>query len=512
MRSKIASFVEKISYKGICILSFIVVLYLFVQDLCMRVRINSAETVSFGRQKWWGYLIGLAVVIALFMARKYFKVLFTHRKIVGFTIVYAVLMVLFVVTVQMEPRADQQVVLQVVDQMAKGDFSAWQKGAYCDMYPNQYGLITVLAVLSKVLGKYNWLAYQCLNILFILLAAWGMKKSLYLIFKNEKFAVLSYVVLLCYLPLAGYVTFVYGTLPGLACVTVGSYFLMLGWQESKLVNCAVGAVLLVVAVLLKNNYLITLITMAIAGALVWLKQRGKTILISLVMIVFVYILANAGVNLYISGKTEIREQGGIPAVAWVAMGLQDEGTKAPGWYTSYAKHVYWSHNSDKELAGEAAKQTIKDLFSKMKSDPVYCFSFFNRKTASQWNEATFESVQINQFRTDRKRIPSWLSTLFVDDTLLNRRYAYACDVLLFLIWTGLLMFLVKMWKEQDIRKVIWLIMFFGGFLFHLFWEAKGQYTVIYVWFCIPYAIWGYLHVLDSIHKYTKRRFQNGEKE
>lgn len=512
MRSKIASFVEKISYKSICILSFIVVLYLFVQDLFMRVRINSAETVLFARQNWWGYLIGLIGIIALFMAKKYFKVLFTHKKMVGFTIVYVILMTLFVVTVQMEPRADQQIVLQIADQVSKGDFSAWQKGAYCDMYPNQYGLITVLAVFSKVLGNYNWLAYQCLNILFIVLAAWGMKKSLYLIFKNEKFAVLSYVVLLCYLPLGAYVTFVYGTLPGLVCVTTGSYFLILGWQENKPVNCAVGAVLLTMAALLKNNYLIALITMAIAGGLVWLKQRGKTIIISLVMIVFMYILANAGVNLYISGKTEIRQQGGIPAVAWVAMGLQNEGTKGPGWYTSYAKDVYWNHNSNNELAGKAAKQAIKESFSKMKSDPAYCFSFFNRKTASQWNEATFESVWINQFRADSEHIPSWLAKLYVDNSFLNCLYAYVCDVFLFLIWTGLLMFLVKMWKEQDIRKIIWLLMFFGGFLFHLFWEAKGQYTLIYVWFCIPYALWGYLHVSGSIHKYIKRRFQNGEKE
>ncbi|MDY4839306.1 MAG: hypothetical protein SO160_07160, partial [Lachnospiraceae bacterium] len=46
-------------------------------------------------------------------------------------------------------------------------------------------------------------------------------------------------------------------------------------------------------------------------------------------------------------------------------------------------------------------------------------------------------------------------------------------------------------REQDIRKIAWLILLIGGFLFHLFWEAKGQYTVVYVWLCIPYCIWGY---------------------
>jgi len=34
------------------------------------------------------------------------------------------------------------------------------------------------------------------------------------------------------------------------------------------------------------------------------------------------------------------------------------------------------------------------------------------------------------------------------------------------------------------------IIFIGGFLFHLVWEAKGQYTVCYFVLLIPYAWMG----------------------
>ena len=172
MHERILSWIEKVAYKAVCIISLVIAGYLLIQDFVMRIRIDSAETVSFGAQAWWIYLLALAAMVALCCtAKKYIKKILTDKTLIWGTIVYAVLLLLFVVTVRMEPRADQQIVLQIADQVAKGDFSAWQKSAYCDMYPNQYGLIVIMAALTKFLGTYNWLAYQCLNVLFIILGS-----------------------------------------------------------------------------------------------------------------------------------------------------------------------------------------------------------------------------------------------------------------------------------------------------------------------------------------------------
>lgn len=492
MHERILSWIEKVAYKAVCIISLVIAGYLLIQDFVMRIRIDSAETVSFGAQAWWIYLLALAAMVALCCtAKKYIKKILTDKTLIWGTIVYAVLLLLFVVTVRMEPRADQRIVLQIADQVAKGDFSAWQKSAYCDMYPNQYGLIVIMAALTKFLGTYNWLAYQCLNVLFIILAAWGVRKSVSLVFENEAVASISYAISLLYLPLASYVTFVYGTLPGLACVSVGMYCLLLGWQKDRLLPCGIGALLVVAAGILKNNYLIAIIAVGIVGLFLFIQHKRWKIAFSIVLLAVVYLLLNSGVNLYIGSKTAVRDQGGIPSVAWVAMGLQDGGTKGPGWYTSYAKDVYWDHDSNKELAGKAAKESIRESLTKMKEDPAYGIDFFNKKTASQWNEATFESVWINQFRTQNDGMPGWLKRLYNDNSKVNHWYAGICDVVLFLIWFGIILFVIAVWREQDIRKIAWLILLIGGFLFHLFWEAKGQYTVVYVWLCIPYCIWGY---------------------
>ena len=47
-------------------------------------------------------------------------------------------------------------------------------------------------------------------------------------------------------------------------------------------------------------------------------------------------------------------------------------------------------------------------------------------------------------------------------------------------------------------KLIFVITFIGGFLFHLVWEAKGQYTIIYAYLMIPYMLRGYQLLLRRV--------------
>ena len=88
------------------------------------------------------------------------------------------------------------------------------------------------------------------------------------------------------------------------------------------------------------------------------------------------------------------------------------------------------------------------------------------------------------------------------------RYVEAYRIILFILWMGILIFLYLERTTDNIMNLLWLIIFIGGFLFHLFWEAKGQYTLIYVWLCIPYGVKGYYSLFNSINTdllYHKRK-------
>lgn len=56
---------------------------------------------------------------------------------------------------------------------------------------------------------------------------------------------------------------------------------------------------------------------------------------------------------------------------------------------------------------------------------------------------------------------------------------------------GVLVFVLFDIKNCSIEHLIFAIIFIGGFVFHLFWEAKCQYTITYFVLLIPYAAKGY---------------------
>lgn len=53
---------------------------------------------------------------------------------------------------------------------------------------------------------------------------------------------------------------------------------------------------------------------------------------------------------------------------------------------------------------------------------------------------------------------------------------------LIVIYTSALCFLVR---QKDDRAQLFYLYFIGGFIFHLFWEAKSQYVYTYVFMLLP---------------------------
>lgn len=53
-------------------------------------------------------------------------------------------------------------------------------------------------------------------------------------------------------------------------------------------------------------------------------------------------------------------------------------------------------------------------------------------------------------------------------------------------------------KDFDVDKLIFATIFIGGFIFHIFWEAKGQYALPYFILLFPYAIRGYEVLIERV--------------
>lgn len=52
---------------------------------------------------------------------------------------------------------------------------------------------------------------------------------------------------------------------------------------------------------------------------------------------------------------------------------------------------------------------------------------------------------------------------------------------------------------MKLHRLLLPTIFIGGFLFHLFWEAKGQYTITYFILLIPYCARGLMDMTNEIN-------------
>ena len=72
------------------------------------------------------------------------------------------------------------------------------------------------------------------------------------------------------------------------------------------------------------------------------------------------------------------------------------------------------------------------------------------------------------------------------------------NILQTLILFGTIMYILIDSKKIKFKELIFAIIFIGGFVFHLIWEAKCQYTITYFVLLIPYSIVGYKKTSEKI--------------
>lgn len=79
-----------------------------------------------------------------------------------------------------------------------------------------------------------------------------------------------------------------------------------------------------------------------------------------------------------------------------------------------------------------------------------------------------------------------------------------------LVLFGTVMYFILNYKKIKIKELIFAIIFIGGFIFHLLWEAKCQYTITYFILLIPYTVLGYKCISEKLIKFYNIRIKKLE--
>ena len=136
---------------------------------------------------------------------------------------------------------------------------------------------------------------------------------------------------------------------------------------------------------------------------------------------------------------------------------------------------------------------IEKRINKFMDNPLYFLDFYRRKITSGWADPTFQSV--------------WYGIKYEDKDI-NLQKIYNSSqykiMIIYLRSISIIIFgfaLYTLWnnrKKISDESLLLIVIFLGGFFFHILWEMKSRYTLPYLIFLIPLASVGISAFLTMI--------------
>lgn len=413
-------------------------------------------------------------------------------------IVLLVLSAFYVVAVAPVPISDSANVSNIATQILYGDFSAFNTESYMDFYSFQKGIVLLFALIYSVVGTGNYLAIELLNVVWLGVSFFCM---ISIVPKNFRWWIL--IAIICFQPIWFYTIFVYGTLPGLAFSMLAVRFLLCFHQTGKFRYLPICVLSIFVASVCKSNYSVFAIAIGLflLGETIVYRRVAAVALIALILLFgFKTNIVNQGIY-SVSGTYDERVAmtKGMPPLAYIGMGLNDDSPRAEGWFTGYTERIYIDNKADIYAINKQAKKDLLERLDAFVRHPKYAMSFFVRKTISQWCEPTFQSLWLQEVRNPTAVDNSMYEfmTAYGHRSFRNA-FIYVMNILQSLVYIGSFFYLVFYKKEKGIFPLIGMLIFIGGFAVHLFWEAKGQYTLPYFFLLLPYGIFGLHYLIDTM--------------
>jgi len=401
---------------------------------------------------------------------------------------------------------DQAVIWQNAVLNMQGDFSMFAKGGQMFIYPQQQGLSFLYELLFRITKStsFRMIGYCNASLAPVtLIFGYDCTKMCF----GKSVAVRFLPLLFLCLPYIIYAPYVYGDIPSIALTFVLLWAILKQAQSHKKRYCLLACVVAALALLCRMNVWIVLIGIGIGLSYHCLYKKSLKPLILAVAIVLSASLSMTALKAWNASRANEPVSKGMPSVLWMAMGLQYSEYGA-GYYNDYSKRIFEQVGYDNALASSVARTEIKERMYVFLSDRYQARLFFNQKMEMQWLDGLFESTKFTGTFGDLE--PSDLSAFVASiyhgelqqaikrfsECMLCIVYVFAC--------VGIIVKFIKEVKnkqgekEASLLKEIPLIIFVGGFLFSIMWEAKARYMLPYYVLLHMYAAFGLTQVTIEI--------------
>lgn len=449
----------------------------YVVGIKEQIRVRPANLWSIGI-----YLVLL--IIIFYLVLKDSEKIHERNLFLLWCIVYVIMGIYLITNINSVLRYDAQAVHNAAIAMHHGDFSTMDLGHYTYRYPHQLGFLIYEYMIGFISHDAKILFW--LNLAAILLINFFLYKITKEIFEDQhKINLMTILLSFLFLPQFFFLTFAYGLISGLCLLMIGIYFLLIAVRRKKIGLMIVSSMFLMLAVPMKKNFIIALVACLCYLFLQWLKEKNHRFLVFMILIIGMFVIGKAamtkGFEVY-SGK---KVNKGVPSILWVAMGTDPENHKrSGGWYDRKYVNVYRENHFDRERSAKIGEEMVSGYFKYYKEHPEKAYEFFSKKITTTWADPLYESI----FSGPKQEAFQYVKTkqlyrLFNEEKQDTSLYLLM-KAYIILLFASTWIFVLKYFKQYE-KATLGLIFLIGGFLFHIFWETKGQYVYPYVFMQIP---------------------------
>jgi len=416
------------------------------------------------------------------------------------------------------PTSDPYTVYHIATQLAIGNTSVIHPtDSYLSYYPQQIGLVAFYEPLIRLWNSLSTglHAYHFLKIIYAFLGVvifYFQYLIVHSLFQNDRTDFIYILLSAANFPFIMYTSYLYGEIPSFAAVTIGIYCYLRMFnalsEENKRqawIFSIPTLLFLTLSVMIRKNSLIIIIAVVLVSVFTWLKNKQHLLLI------FALLCTICATNIlplcqsYYEHRAGNTLKTGVTATSYFAMGMQ-ESPRANGWYNAFNFITYEEAGLDTELANEISRAAIRERLHYFAEHPVYACKFYLGKFLSQWIDGTYacREATVNTFGGRHPLFTELYegrySTLFVS----------YCNALQNIIYLGSFLFCLGYFRKKSDAKIVGLPLFlgliavFGGFLFHMLWEANSRYIFLYYMLMLPYAAAGISRALSFIMEKLKK--------
>lgn len=478
------------------------------------------------------------------------KSLPAHRVLRAFVLFWCIscgtMQILFGKTV---PAADAYSVYDIAQSLALGDLSVIHPTeSYLSYYPQQIGLAAFWDLLIRLwnLTGIDQHAYHFIKIIYLLLGCviiYYQEKIVHILWQDKRADCLYLLLAGANCPLLMYTSFVYGEIPSFAAISIGHYLLLRllsghpvsgGQKRQNAALLALGSLcFLTLGVMLRKNSLIFIIALVLvllsagkqshaqpspaspgpeasAKSFYGIRSSRPHALLLAGLYLFCALMILPCVQKFYESRSGSTIRSGVPAISYLAMGMQ-ESSRANGWYNGFNFNTYRDTGMDTEATARISRAAIQERLTFFQAHPDYAAGFYLEKFLSQWTDGTYACRQAT-LATFGGRSP-FFHSLYEGR---NSRYLIAyCNIYQNILYLGAFLFCLSSlgrkhaapapdsgtpndapWNSPSraggfgLYTFLGLITAFGGFLFHMIWEANARYIFLYGLFLLPYTARG----------------------